>query len=317
MGSQSVGLILAIWAVAAGGLSGCFAAPEHCHGCRSSGVDGGNVGSMGGATGVGGVVGAGGAALDGGIAGSSGTGGTGTGGTGTGGTGVGGAGSGGTGAGGAGTGGMGTGGMAAPIILSIDFVGGESPGALGTTPMTATEAAGVKSAINWNSAPGSAGTASSLVLSSGTVTAASATWSSPSDASTAGTWRIGYTDAPGNVRMMNGYLDPALPATISVTGLPAAFSAGGYDVYVYASGDVPAGQTRTSGYSIATASFTVAQTGPFANPFPGFSLAANNGSGNYVRFQGLTGTSFTLRATPMTLNRAPVNGLQIVAPSGS
>jgi hypothetical protein len=116
---------------------------------------------------------------------------------------------------------------------------------------------------------------------------------------------------------MNGYLDPASPATVSVSGLPTAITSGGYDVYVYTYGDVPSGQTRTYGYAIGTASFVVMQTGPFANPFPGFSLAPNQGSGNYVVFRRVTGSSFTLTATPMTSNRAPINGMQMVWPSGS
>jgi hypothetical protein len=181
--------------------------------------------------------------------------------------------------------------------------------------MTATESAGVRPAANWNSAPGNAGTRASLVLSDGTVTSASATWNSPPDATTTGTWRIGFTDAPGNVRMMNGYLDPAAPATISVSGLPAAIFSGSYDVYVYMSADVPSGQTRTYGYAIGTTSFVVMQAGPFINPFPGFSLAPNQGAGNYVVFRGVTGSSFTLTATPMVANRAPVNGMQIVWPA--
>jgi hypothetical protein len=43
--------------------------------------------------------------------------------------------------------------------------------------------------------------------------------------------------------------------------------------------------------------------------------------GNYVVFRNVTGSSFTLTAQPMPstwgIQRAPVNGMQIVYPSGS
>ena len=47
--------------------------------------------------------------------------------------------------------------------------------------------------------------------------------------------------------------------------------------------------------------------------------APAGGAGNYVVFRNLTSASFTLTATPGTGSptRAPVNGLQIVAPTGS
>jgi hypothetical protein len=52
-----------------------------------------------------------------------------------------------------------------------------------------------------------------------------------------------------------------------------------------------------------------------------FGVTSEGGSGNYVVFRNVTGTSFTLTATPGTTtgneHRAPVNGIQIVYPSGS
>ena len=120
------------------------------------------------------------------------------------------------GAGGAGTGGTGGIGVDAPIasmIISIDFVGGVvgDAGITGTVAMATTEAAGVKPATNWNSAASNAGTLSSLKLADGTTSSASVTWNA------AGTWSLYLTDAPGDTRMMNGYLDPratSSPATV-------------------------------------------------------------------------------------------------------
>jgi hypothetical protein len=115
--------------------------------------------------------------------------------------------------------------------------------------------------------------------------------------------------------------------TVGVT-LPSSIS-GGYDVYVYCYGYVDA-STRTYQYAIQDATQlttkSVSQTGHSATLLPGHSPApavGGTGAGTYVLFQNLTGTSFTLTATPLSSSatppalRAPVNGIQIVYPSGS
>jgi hypothetical protein len=214
------------------------------------------------------------------------------------------------------------------IIVSIDFIGGSVPtgGASGGTlvgavPMTATETAGVKLAANWNGAASITGTLANLRQSDGTVTTATVTWSSPATAGNPGEWTNGYADAPGDTRMMNGYLDPSSstsPATVKVGGLPAHIAAG-YDVYVYALGDLPGASTRTYLYAIGNTTVTVSQTGPSPSTFPGQTLAPAGGAGSYVVFHNVSGTTFTLTATPGTgpQTRAPVNGIQIVWPPGS
>jgi hypothetical protein len=188
--------------------------------------------------------------------------------------------------------------------------------------MAATEVAGFKPAANWNGAATNMGTLANLVRSDGTATAATVTWSSPAMGTNPGEWKNPYVDMPGDTRMMNGYLDPpatTTPATVTVSALPAAITAGGYDVYVYMAGNIPGATTRTYQYAIGAATFTVSQTGPSATAFPGYTLAPAGGAGTYVVFRNLTSASFTLTATPGTGNptRAPVNGLQIVAPTGS
>ena len=308
---------------------------------------GGPAGTGGGSAGTGGRAGTGGgAAAAGGSAGShvGGSGGEDHGGAGKGGA----SGAAGVGSGGVGTAGTG-GSSVAPQVLSIDFNGGFAPatggsggaagaagaagagggGGAAATPlvslpaMAPTEVAGFKPAAHWNNAPGLAGSVAGLVLTDGSVTGATVTWNSPPSATGRGIWWCGYADAPGNVRMMNGYLDPHsadmpnLPATIVVTGLPAAITTGGYDVYLYVTGEVPSGTTRTSRYAIGAASSTVTQTGPSPTTFPGFTLVSTTGVGNTIVFRGLTDSFFTLTATPGTGGRAPVNGIQIVSPSGS
>jgi hypothetical protein len=266
--------------------------------------------STGGRTGSGGVIGSGGAT--GGVKGSGGV--TASGGaTATGGATV-----------------VGTGGATGPAILSIDFVGGISSTTLAgkmvvipAPTLDPSESAGVKAARNWNPAQTGSATLGMLTLADGTVSSASVTWNSPASATETGVWRNNLTDAPGDPRMMNGYLDPlssSAPATVSVSNLPAPFSTRGYDVYVYSEGDIPDTTTRASKYTIGSTSITVSQTGPTPPAvFTGFKRAQNNGSGNYMVFQAVTGGSFTLTATPSsgTPTRAPVNGIQIVSPPGS
>jgi hypothetical protein len=214
------------------------------------------------------------------------------------------------------------------MIVSIDFVGGMPPGdsgVTGTVVMAATESAGVKLAANWNSAASNTGTRSSLKLADGTTSSASATWTTPiASLETSATWSLSWADSPGNVRMMNGYLDPravASPAIVTVSGLASPMNSG-YDVYVYCYEDMTWGDTRTSKYTIGSTTHTVKQTEPpLVTSFAGFTLAPEAGAGNYVVFRNVTGPGFTLTATPgsslHSTVRAPVNGIQIVYPSGS
>jgi hypothetical protein len=294
-----------------------------------------------GAAGAGGLVGSGGAVAGNGGGGTGGLGGGGAGvagrggGGGGGGMGIGTGGIGGTGTGG--VGGTGTGGSAggggAQQILSIDFVGGvvdNSAGGAGgrtvtvmSTPMALTEVAGFKPAANWNGAAGAMSSLTPLLLSDGTSTAASVTWNAPGTATSPGVYSAGLTDAPGDARMMNGYLDPASgttpSATIAVAGLPAAMATGGYDVYVYFLAALTAGQTRSHKYTIGATTITVSQAGPSPTTFPGYTLATAT-TGDYVVFKNVTGAAFTLTATAVSgtgnIRRAPINGMQIVSPPG-
>ena len=232
---------------------------------------------------------------------------------------------------GPGTGDVGTDSVPAPMIISIDFVGGRpngTAGASGTVVMSANESAGVKPARNWNSAPGSTGTLASLMSASGSLTTASASWNVAAVDGVTDTWSVSFTDAAGDTRMMNGYLDPRAAdyhATISVTGLPDPMSSG-YDVYVYCYSYIGYVDTFSYQYEIGATTYSVTQTGPSASTFPGYTLASGSdagtaGAGNYVVFHNLSGPGFTLTALPRPstngTERAPVNGIQIVYPSGS
>jgi hypothetical protein len=237
--------------------------------------------------------------------------------------------SGSAGAGGLGTGGVGTGsgGSAALRIISVDFVGGRT--AASGIPMGPTEIAGATPAANWNSALGGMGMLADLVFSDGVASGANVTWSPPIQAGDLGTYSIGYTDTPGNVRMMNGFLGPSwssIPAAgatlLTVSGLPASFASGSYDVYVYVLGS-PANM-RSYQYAIGNTAITVTQNSgppiPPAAPYA-YTVAPDMGMGTHIIFRGVTGASFALTVKPVggttTSPRAPVNGFQIVSPSGS
>jgi len=291
----------------------------------TGGVGGMGAGPAGGSPATGGMMAATGGAVSGG--GTPATGGSATGGAATGGAATGGAATGGAATGGAATGGAGAGGTAPTrLILSIDFVGGR--GTTAATAMAPSETAGARPAAHWNSASGDMGSAGSLTLSDGTKSNASITWDAPV-VNTTSLWTMNYADTPGDLRMMNGYLDPrwsTLPANAStlftVSGLPAVIANGTYDVYVYTVGDVGS-DMRSYQYTLGGQSQTVKQNTappvPPPSPYP-YASANSNMVGTHVVFTA-TGNSFMVTAKPVSgaagIYRAPVNGIQIVWPSGS
>jgi hypothetical protein len=113
--------------------------------------------------------------------------------------------------------------------------------------------------------------------------------------------------------MMKGYLDTTSTSatTVTVTGL----TAGTYNVYVYGDGDNRS-YTRTAVYTMSGDATTAIKLTDAANVnFASTFTQASGSAGNYVRFT-ITGTGFTLTATPgaasTATERAPVNGIQVV-----
>lgn len=186
--------------------------------------------------------------------------------------------------------------------LSVSFVGF-------STAMQPSEVAGVVPAANWNNAPDASGTLLNLMDNLGGATGISVQWNSNN------VWGIGLSDAPGNVRMMNGYLDSTDTSTTSVTvsGIPPWLVQNGYDVYVYTDGG---GIERTGDYTIGNQTIQARDHTNFNGTF----TEAMFSVGNYVVFPELYQSSFTMsaRANPNGGFRAPVNAIQIVAlPAGS
>jgi hypothetical protein len=189
--------------------------------------------------------------------------------------------------------------------IGINFVGGT-----GTTPMAASEIAGVVAKSHWNNAAGaSSSSALNLLDENGTTTNASVSWVAD------GTWTVSITDQPGNYRMMKGYLDTITnPTSVTVSNLNFQT----YDVYVYVDGDngatVRTGTYQISGPGITTS--TVNLTDAANTNFSGTFTQANNSNGNYVKFASVTTSSFTITATGLQSSdpyiRAPLNGIQVV-----
>ena len=187
--------------------------------------------------------------------------------------------------------------------VGIDFTGSG-------VAMSAAEVAGVVPQANWNNASGAArSTPLALKDQAGTSAGAAVTWNSN------GAWATPITDAPGNGRLMKGYLDTSSTSAtkVTVTGLASR----AYDVYVYVDGDnrtyARSAVVSISGTGITTKSVTI--TDAAGANYAGTFTEAGGGSGNYVKF-AITGTGFTVTATPgaatSATQRAPVNAIQIV-----
>jgi len=191
-----------------------------------------------------------------------------------------------------------------PHVLSIDFVGAG-------TSMASSSTAGVLALPNWNNATGSVNTGGiPLVDSTGATSGAWASWNATS------TYELFNSNTAGNYQMMNGYLDTYSgdTSTVQVWDLPSTFTTNGYDVYVYCDGD---NGSATRVYSYTIDGTTVDVTDNANTNYSGTFTQANNSAGNYVRFQNITGNTFTLSATPVSSTdaypRCPINGIQVVA----
>jgi hypothetical protein len=208
-------------------------------------------------------------------------------------------------------------------ILGLKFAADDPDAA--TSSLAPTDIAGVVPTVNWNNLTGATGTdVGGLVYNSGGAavpSSATVTWASNN------TWRSttgnnAFPEGP-NRKLMAGYLDTldttAGGITITVTGLDAAIRAPAYDVYVYFLGD--SGANRGGGYTLNDGLRTELKYGStMAMPTafvedPGTD-ADNSIDGNYLRFRGFIGSSFTLTSdTTLTTpngTRAPINAIEIV-----
>lgn len=203
---------------------------------------------------------------------------------------------------------------------------------------------------NWSNADGAAGNLSSLTTSSGLASSVSISWNAQTVWTLPDT-TIGPNNAGGaNPAMMRGYLDflgdgIGATTTVAVAGIQLA-PATTYDVIVYFDGD-NGNDWRVANYRLFDSNgydqtlfgedsegvnFNGAVDASGGNEnFGGYFqhplstgtgnqvwpvVGNNNNEGNYVLFQGLTGSSFNIEAWGSSnLLRAPVNGIQIIGAS--
>jgi len=213
-------------------------------------------------------------------------------------------------------------------VISLNFVRGSS----GATALDGTDVAGVIPVGNWNNtttANADMGMNFPLVNDVGVDSGASVSWQSGS-----ASWSVGTNGAGGaaDKKMMTGYLDQGGNGggqihMLSFENIPYAY----YDVYLYhSSAD---GANRTARYNANGTDVFTRNLDP-ANAFEGFvnaqyetlaeaALGAGNDAGNYVLWEGLSGT-LTIAAEGLAdldggsggeLRRAPIQGIQIVAAS--
>ena len=192
--------------------------------------------------------------------------------------------------------------------IGIQFVGSG-------TALTATSSAGVVAQSHWNPLTGA--TFSSVVLNDRTGAATAATLTGSAD----GSYFCGSTfpAGSGDSNLCSGELFCGAftteTNTTTVSGIPYAQ----YDVYVYAECDAvgrnatfaltPSGGS-TQYYSLQTTSAASAWT-QSTNTWNGSGTAPSLPVANYVKFTGITASSFTLKFGGAASN-VSVNGIEIV-----
>jgi hypothetical protein len=141
---------------------------------------------------------------------------------------------------------------------------------------------------------------------------------------------LGNTSSPnqtstGEAGMMQSYLNfgGSVPAeTITINGLGSSFTSAGYEVYLF----FDYNGARTYGFTVddgtVSSSFWTADTSTTAdsnndgvmewNQAVGTTSGTATPNGNYARYTGLSGSSFTISGVS-TSGRAVLNGMQIVA----
>jgi hypothetical protein len=210
-------------------------------------------------------------------------------------------------------------------MLGLNFASTDPDAA--TSSLLPTESAGVISHPNWNNLTTLSGTnVGGLVYdNNGTAVTSTATvsWNSPN------TWRSGGNNqlpVGPQRKLMSGYIDTGntteTAVSVTVSNIDPQLRAQPYDVYVYFVSD--SGANRGGGYTLTpdVGSPILKYGSTMANPTthvedPGTDADISI-DGTYLKFTGLTATSFTIvgDATLTTPNgfRAPINAIQLGRP---
>jgi hypothetical protein len=207
------------------------------------------------------------------------------------------------------------------VSLGLNFAATDPDAA--TSSLNPGDVAGAVPQANWNNLTGNNGSAASgLVLDSGGASTVSVNWASPN------TWRStannNFPAGPDRV-LTSGYLDSNDTAAggvmVTVNNIDAALRTPSYDVLVYFVSDNPADRggayTLTPGGGSPIVQYGSTLAMPTAHVLDPGTDIDNSLDGTYLRYRGLTASSFTLTSdtTLTTPNgfRAPVNAIQIIA----
>lgn len=191
-------------------------------------------------------------------------------------------------------------------VIGVNFSSGRST----TDVNPVTGSAGVVSQSNWNNVTGNTSSVPTPLVDDSNLptTAAISTFTATNSYSV-----YNATQTDQDKQLLNSYLDntnAATPTSITVTGVPYSQ----YDVIVYVGSDT---NGRTGHATIGSTSlYYSTQTNYGASTFPGYvqstaTTLADATSANYVRFTGLTDSSFTL-TNVRDGNNTGVHGFQIV-----
>lgn len=222
---------------------------------------------------------------------------------------------------------------AAPVVsqgavISVNFAGGNGGTTTANGP-SVTGPAGAVQASNWNNFAAATGTNQPLADSGGTGSGAVIAYTSPNLYGTtpSGT---GTTGTAGDTALMTGYLDNgngSTGITVAVSGLPAAFTSGGYQVLAYSNTD----SAGSWGFRVTDTNAVIdtrygQNTGGGGKNYPlsginGYvNSTSTNAAGpgtaaNYVTLGTFTGSGFTLVGVQGATSdgRARLNGFQIVS----
>ncbi len=217
--------------------------------------------------------------------------------------------------------------------IGINFGANENTGIMGPR-----EVAGVNAVAqgNWNNISGNnSDTTGAVALSAEAAgnrvnTSATVEWAgSPNTWASTGRGEENNAFIGSDRSLLTGFLDTgnATTTTVSVNGLPSQLTSGKYDVVLYSVGGVPdrggafrvtdANGTELSGYQVILANANPTDHVLLANPTP-----ATPSYGTYVVFKGLSAANIKIEATTENgfgqsgTPRAPINAVQLVAPSG-
>jgi hypothetical protein len=217
--------------------------------------------------------------------------------------------------------------------IGVNFGANETTGIMGPK-----EVAGVNAVAqgNWNNISGNNSEATgALALSAEAAgnrvnTSATVEWAgSPNTWASTGRGEENNAFIGSDRSLMTGFLDTgnATTTTVSINGLPSQLTSGKYDVVLYSVGGVPdrggafrvtdANGTELSGYQVILANRNPTDHVLLANPTP-----STASYGTYVVFKGLSAANIKIEATTENgfgqsgTPRAPINAIQLVAPTG-